>query len=112
MAGPAAVQDSVTCEALRAAQVVAGPQAQQVRHVEDRAFVLRDGIWTATRFSPHSMQPVLVGFGSLMNRRTRFTKWATGVPTSSPAVLEPVDRSEVIANLDSPAHPRPQFSMM
>jgi len=63
-AGAAAVQDSLAREALRAAEVAARPVAEQVRHAGDRAFILRGGVWTDTRFDPKRMQPTLVGFGT------------------------------------------------
>jgi len=48
--GEAAVAKSVTQEALRTADRVENAGATQVRQVGDRAFVLRDGIWTDTRY--------------------------------------------------------------
>jgi Ca-activated chloride channel family protein len=41
-----------------------GNPLSPVRHVGDKTFVLRQGIWTDTTFDPTKMTPVQVGFGS------------------------------------------------
>ncbi|HNS52488.1 MAG TPA: VIT domain-containing protein [Anaerolineae bacterium] len=41
-----------------------GNAVSPVRHVGDKTFVLREGVWTDTTFDPTRMTPVQVGFGS------------------------------------------------
>jgi hypothetical protein len=36
----------------------------EIRHVGDRAFVLRQGVWTDTRYDPSRMKPIRIAFAS------------------------------------------------
>lgn len=62
--GEAAVAKSVAQEALRTIDQVRTETVAQVRRVSDRAFVLRDGVWTDTRFDPSEMPLEAIAFGS------------------------------------------------
>jgi Ca-activated chloride channel family protein len=65
--GAVAVRDSVAQSDLEKAQAPAAPAEQyadQVRTVGDRAFVLRDGVWTDTTFDPERMTTTQLEFGS------------------------------------------------
>lgn len=65
--GAGAVQKSVDQAQLEGAQAPAAPSeayAQQVQLVGDKAFVLRDGVWTDTSFDPSRMTTVRLPFGS------------------------------------------------
>ncbi len=62
--GASAVAKSVAQESLRQADVEARPQSEQIRTVGDRAFVLRDGVWTDTTYDTETMVPERVAFGS------------------------------------------------
>lgn len=61
-AGAEAVQDAENREALRSAEKVR-EGSEAVKYARDKAFVLRDGIWTDTTYDT-SMETVKVGFGS------------------------------------------------
>jgi Ca-activated chloride channel family protein len=66
-AGAQAVEKAVDQAELEAAEAPAAPAeayAQQVQVVGDRAFVLRDGVWTDTTFDPTRMDTVKLAFGS------------------------------------------------
>ena len=62
--GAGAVQRSMDSAGMGSANVAATPQAEQVKVVGDRAFVLRAGVWTDTRFEPDRMSATKVQFGS------------------------------------------------
>ncbi|MGC9361185.1 MAG: VIT domain-containing protein, partial [Anaerolineae bacterium] len=62
--GEAAVNKSVDQEALRTTDRVPADEVAQVRQVGDRAFVLRDGVWTDTQYDPTEMDVETVAFGS------------------------------------------------
>jgi Ca-activated chloride channel family protein len=65
--GAEAVRDSVAQSEMEKAQAPgapAGEYAEQVRTVGDRAFVLRDGVWTDTTFDPTRMTTTQLAFGS------------------------------------------------
>jgi Ca-activated chloride channel family protein len=65
--GAPAVEKSQAQGALEAAQAPAAPgeaYAQQVQVVGDRAFVLRNGVWTDTTFDPTRMSTTKLPFGS------------------------------------------------
>jgi len=65
--GAAAIEQSITqSEMEKAAQPGAptGEYAGQVRTVGERAFVLREGVWTDTTFDPTRMTPIVLEFGS------------------------------------------------
>jgi hypothetical protein len=65
--GAAAVEKSQAQGALEAAQAPAAPgeaYAQQVQVVGDRAFVLRNDVWTDTTFDPTRMSTTKLPFGS------------------------------------------------
>jgi Ca-activated chloride channel family protein len=51
-------------EAAEAPAAPAGAYAQQVQVVGDRAFVMKDGVWTDTTFDPTRMETVKLPFGS------------------------------------------------
>ncbi len=61
--GAAAVQDSVTREALKSAERAA-EGGGTVRVVNDKAFILQDGVWVDTAFDAEKMKPERVIFGS------------------------------------------------
>jgi hypothetical protein len=65
--GAAAVQKAQAQGQMEAAQAPAAPSeayAQQVQIVGDRAFVLRDGVWTDTTFDTSTMTTTKLDFGS------------------------------------------------
>jgi Ca-activated chloride channel family protein len=65
--GAAAVQKAQDQGQMEAAQAPAAPAeayAQQVQIVGDRAFVLRDGVWTDTTFDTSTMTATKLDFGS------------------------------------------------
>lgn len=65
--GAGAVQKSQEQAQLEGAEAPAAPAegyAQQVRVVGDKAFVLRDGVWTDTSFDPSRMTTTRLAFGS------------------------------------------------
>jgi len=65
--GGRAVEKAVEQAEMEAAEAPAAPAevyAQQVQVVGDRAFVLRDGVWTDTTFDPTRMSTVRLPFGS------------------------------------------------
>jgi Ca-activated chloride channel family protein len=65
--GAGAVQKSQEQVQLEGAEAPAAPAegyAQQVRLVGDKAFVLRDGVWTDTSFDPSRMTTTRLAFGS------------------------------------------------
>ncbi len=65
--GAQAVEKAVEQAELEAAEAPAAPAeayAQQVQIVGDRAFVLKDGVWTDTTFDPTRMSTVKLPFGS------------------------------------------------
>jgi Ca-activated chloride channel family protein len=57
-------QAQAELEAAEAPATPAGAYAQQVRVVGDRAFVMKDGVWTDTSFDPTRMETVKLPFGS------------------------------------------------
>lgn len=68
-AGAPAVQLAQEQADLRGADAVTSqtlPEeaANAVRHVGNKTFILRDGVWTDTTFDPDTMAPEQVGFGS------------------------------------------------
>lgn len=62
--GAGAVEKSMAVQALRGAEQVGQGAPAEVRHVGDRAFVLRQGVWTDTRYDPSRMTAVKVAFAS------------------------------------------------
>ena len=65
--GGRAVEKAVEQAEMEAAEAPAAPAeayAQQVQVVGDRAFVMRDGVWTDTTFDPTRMNTVKLPFGS------------------------------------------------
>jgi Ca-activated chloride channel family protein len=60
--GAGAVDDAENREALRSSERVQD-NSEAIKHVRDKVFVLRDGIWTDTIYDG-SMETVKVGFGS------------------------------------------------
>jgi Ca-activated chloride channel homolog len=62
--GEGAVDKSVAQEALRTTDRVPAEKVAQVRQVGDRAFVLRDGVWTDTQYDPTEMDVEAIAFGS------------------------------------------------
>ena len=73
--GKGAVQKSIESQDLKEAEVLAPSVSTQgeVRHIEDKVFVLRDGIWMDTLYDSDQMSAIEVKFGSpayfdLLNR--------------------------------------------
>jgi PKD repeat protein len=65
--GGQAVEKAQAQAEMEAAEAPAGPAeayAQQVQVVGDRAFVLKDGVWTDTTFDPTRMETVKLPFAS------------------------------------------------
>lgn len=65
--GAAAVEQSIAQSEMEKATLPGAPTGRyggQVRTVGERAFVLRDGVWTDTTFDPTRMTPVQLIFGS------------------------------------------------
>jgi Ca-activated chloride channel family protein len=65
--GARAVEKAQAQAELEAAEAPAAPAeayAQQVQVVGDRAFVMKDGVWTDTTFDPTRMETVKLPFGS------------------------------------------------
>ena len=65
--GAAAVEQSIAQSDMEKAMrpgTSANEYAGQVRMVGERAFVLRDGVWTDTTFDPTQMTPIQLVFGS------------------------------------------------
>ena len=65
--GGRAVEKAVEQAEMEAAEAPAAPAeayAQEVQIVSDRAFVLRDGVWTDTTFDPTRLDTVKLPFGS------------------------------------------------
>ena len=62
--GAKAVEKSVVQEGLRRADRATPPSTEVVRHVGDKTFVLREGVWMDTTYQPDRMKPVKVSFGS------------------------------------------------
>lgn len=62
--GADAVRKSIVQKELAESNVAAAPSVSQVKHVGDKTFVLRDGVWTDTAFDREKMTPVQVPFGS------------------------------------------------
>ena len=62
--GAGAVEKSITLQALRGSERVSQEMPAEIRHVGDRAFVLRQGVWTDTRYDPSRMKPIRIAFAS------------------------------------------------
>jgi Ca-activated chloride channel homolog len=62
--GAAAVQKAQEAAGLRESDAVQGAGAETVRHVGDKTFVLKDGVWTDTAFDPAKMKAETIKFGS------------------------------------------------
>lgn len=62
--GAVAVERSVAQKGLREAEVASQPQADPVRTAGNKAFVLRDSVWTDTAYDAASMTLSRVAFGS------------------------------------------------
>ena len=62
--GAGAVEKSVTQESLRTAHSVPGSTHEQVKHMRDKSFILREEIWTDTTFDPSRMKTTRLAFGS------------------------------------------------
>ncbi len=62
--GAEAVRKSLVQKELAESTVAAAPSVSEVKHVGDKTFVLRDGVWTDTAFDKEKMTPVQVPFGS------------------------------------------------
>ncbi len=61
--GAPAVDKAVAQEALRGAETAWAPTVAEVKHVGDKAFVLKDGIWIDTTYDPSRMETIKIGFG-------------------------------------------------
>jgi Ca-activated chloride channel family protein len=62
--GAGAVEKSITQNSLRTARSVPGSRYEQVRHMGDKTFVLRDGRWIDTVFNPDEVTTSRLAFGS------------------------------------------------
>jgi Ca-activated chloride channel family protein len=62
--GARAVSDSQTQNKLAEADVGGGEEAAGIKWVADRAFVLREGVWTDTTYDPQDMRTTGLAFGS------------------------------------------------
>lgn len=77
-AGAAAITGSQVNRALREADSAANDSSDQVKQIGDKAFILRDGIWTDTSFDPTKMTPTKIQFGSddYFNLLEQHPEWA------------------------------------
>ena len=64
VSGAKAVDRAQAQGALKVAEAPLEVRQAEVRIVGDRAFVLRDGVWTDTTYDPSQMKPLRVGFGT------------------------------------------------
>ena len=64
VAGGKAVDRAQAQGALKVAEAPLEVRQAEVRIVGDRAFVLREGVWTDTIYDPSQMKPLRVGFGT------------------------------------------------
>ncbi|MBC7261355.1 MAG: hypothetical protein H5T63_05020 [Chloroflexi bacterium] len=64
VSGPMAVERSIGQSALQESRIVATPQVEQVKHVADRAFIRRDGVWIDTAYDPARIKTRQIRFGS------------------------------------------------
>ncbi|MGQ9515693.1 MAG: VIT domain-containing protein [Anaerolineae bacterium] len=62
--GAGAVGKSMAVQALRNSEQVNQETPAEIRHVGERAFILRQGVWTDTRYDPSRMKPIKVAFAS------------------------------------------------
>lgn len=63
--GAKAVEKSMIAQGLGGADVAAPPQpVQEIRHVEDKVFVNRDGVWVDTLYDAEKMTAKPIAFGS------------------------------------------------
>jgi Ca-activated chloride channel family protein len=62
--GQAAVEQSIAQNQMRVADRVAAPTAEQLRMAGDKAFVLRQGVWTDTTFDPDLTPTERIALGS------------------------------------------------
>lgn len=62
--GAGAVQDSQTNKALQEADSAPASSEGALKHVGDKAFIQRAGVWTDTTFVPESMTTTKIAFGS------------------------------------------------
>jgi Ca-activated chloride channel family protein len=63
-AGAAAVTSSQANRALKEADSAVVDTSGQVKQIGDKAFILRDGVWTDTMFDPSKMTTTKIQFGS------------------------------------------------
>ncbi len=59
--GPAAVDAAEGEAELRTAETPAEPAVEEVHHLGDKAFVLKDGIWMDTTYDPDGMETIKIG---------------------------------------------------
>lgn len=64
VSGAGAVADSQAHSKLAEAEVGGGEEAAGIKWVADKAFVMREGIWTDTTYDPAEMRVTRLGFGS------------------------------------------------
>ena len=64
VSGGKAVDRAQVQGALKVAEVPPEVRQAEVRIVGDRAFVLRDGVWTDTAYDPSEMKPLRLGFAT------------------------------------------------
>jgi len=58
------VDNSVANQGLKQADTAPCSGDGQVKHVADKAFILRDGVWTDTTFDPSKLTTTKIKFGS------------------------------------------------
>ncbi|MGE5139941.1 MAG: VIT domain-containing protein [Rudaea sp.] len=61
--GPTAVAQSQVNRAMKEANTAAN-ESSQVKQIADKAFILKDGVWTDTTYDPTRLNPIKVGFAS------------------------------------------------
>ncbi len=77
VAGPTAVAASQANRALKEADTAAS-NSSEVKQVGDKAFILREGVWTDTTFDPSRMNTSKIAFGSAayFDLMTKHPEWA------------------------------------
>ncbi|MHB0858670.1 MAG: VIT domain-containing protein [Anaerolineae bacterium] len=86
--GAAAVENSIAQDALRQADVAAAPQAEQVRAVGNKTFVLRDGVWTDTTYEVGtSVQRIAFGSERYFQLAERYPVWGPYLALGQEVIL-------------------------
>ncbi|MHB1295687.1 MAG: VIT domain-containing protein [Anaerolineae bacterium] len=86
--GAAAVEKSITENSLREADVAAGSEAEQVRTVGNKVFVLRDGVWTDTTYEVGSpVQAIAFGSARYFQLAARYPAWGAYLALGEEVIL-------------------------